>query len=80
MQKEHIPEIMATGCFEKAQLVRLLETDEEDGLTYAVQYYAADADAYNAYLSNFAPAMRNKVFKVWGSQVIAFRSLMQVME
>ena len=41
MKETHIPEVLATGCFEKFQLARILETDEEEGPTYAVQYYAA---------------------------------------
>eukprot|EP01035_Chromulina_nebulosa_P051609 gene51609-70282_t len=37
----HIPEVLGTGCFEKHLLVRILETDETEGPTYAVQYQAA---------------------------------------
>ena len=37
---EHIKEIMETGCFTRYQMVKLLETDEEEGATYAIQYYA----------------------------------------
>ncbi len=31
MQKEHIPEVMATGCFYAYKIVRLLEIDESEG-------------------------------------------------
>ena len=39
MQHEHMQDVVATGCFTHSQLIRLLETDEEDGPTYAAQYY-----------------------------------------
>jgi hypothetical protein len=74
----HIPEVLATGCFEKHQLVRLLEIDEEEGPTYAAQYYAADKAAYETYMNEFAPALRQAGMAKWGNQFIAFRSLMQV--
>ena len=79
MQEEHIPEVMATGCFERFQLVRLLEIDEEEGPIYAVQYYAASKEAYEKYIDQFAPALRQKALDKWGNQFIAYRSLMQVM-
>ena len=80
MQKEHIPAVLNTGCFIKSQLLQLLETDESDGPTYAVQYFAASITEYNHYLTQFAPAMRKEVTDHWGNQVVAFRSLMQVVD
>jgi hypothetical protein len=78
MQQVHIPEVMATGCFEKFQLVKLLDTDESEGITYAVQYYAPDLPQCEAYLDKYAPMLRKKVSDTWGDQVFAFRSLMEV--
>jgi Domain of unknown function (DUF4286) len=80
MQKEHIPAVVNTGCFIKSQLLHLLETDESDGPTYAVQYFAASITEYNHYLTQFAPSMRKEVTNRWGNQVVAFRSLMQVVD
>lgn len=78
MQGVHIPEVMATGCFEKYQMVRLLETDEEEGPSYAIQYYTPSHETYDQYLSEFAPALRQKTLDAWGNQFIAFRTLMEV--
>ena len=78
MTTVHIPEVLATECFEKHQLVRLLETDETEGPTYAAQYYAADKKAYERYLQEFAPSLRQAGFDKWGNKFIAFRSLMQI--
>ncbi len=36
MKNEHIPEVVATGCFTHGRMLRLLETDETDGLTLRV--------------------------------------------
>lgn len=33
MKEEHIPEVIATGCFSQSRILRLLEVDETDGLT-----------------------------------------------
>jgi hypothetical protein len=78
MQQTHIPEIMNTGCFTQFQFVRLLELDDTDGPTYAVQYRADSKAAYNLYVEKFANKLRNDVYTTWGNKVISFRSLMQV--
>lgn len=78
MKQTHIPDIMKTGCFTEFQFVKLLEQDESDGPTYAVQYRAASKADYNRYLEIHANQLRNQVFAVWGNKFISFRSLMQV--
>lgn len=80
MKEEHIPEVIATGCFTKATILHLLETDDSEGPTYAIQYAAESKASYNRYIEQFAPAMRQKVMTKWGNKFIAFRSVMQVIE
>ncbi len=78
MREIHIPEIMHSGCFTSFQFVKLLELDDSDGPTYAVQYRSDSKAAYNLYLEKFANKLRNDVYVKWGNKVISFRSLMQV--
>src|SRR5687768_4286425 len=78
LKTEHIPEVVATGCFTHAVILRLIEVDETEGPTYAIQYYAASKAFYNRYISNFAEEMRKRSFSKWGEGVIAFRSVLQV--
>lgn len=78
LKEEHIPEIINTGCFTSATVLRLLEVDETDGITHAVQYHAESREMYDRYINEFAPAMRNKATEKWGNKFIAFRSVMQV--
>jgi hypothetical protein len=80
MQQEHMPEVLATGCFNHSQLLRVLETDETEGPTYAAQYFAESKPAYNRYIEIHSPVLRKKVSDKWGNQLIAFRSLMQIVQ
>lgn len=79
MQQIHIPEVIATGCFTHAVTVRLLDVDDTEGPTYAVQYHAESKANYNRYIDKFADELRQKGFVKWGNKFIAFRSLMQVL-
>ena len=80
MQQEHIPAIMATGYFEKYQLVRVLETDETEGPTYAVQYFSHTKEDYLRYIENHAPRLREESQNKWGELCLSFRSLMEVVK
>ncbi len=78
MKHTHIPEIMDTECFTRNQFVKLLEVEEVDGPTYAVQYYANSKADYNRYVELYSQPLKQQSFDKWGDQFIALRSLMQV--
>ena len=78
LKEEHIPDVMATGCFQEFTLLKLLEVDESEGPTYAVQYKAESKAAYNQYIEKYASALRQKSFDKWGDSFIAFRTVMQI--
>lgn len=78
MKEVHIPEVMATGCFTESRMLHLLENDDEEGATYAVQYRVASKEQYEHYINTYAPALRQDALNRWGDQFIAFRTIMQV--
>lgn len=78
MQQEHIQRIMDTGCFTEYKMVRLLDIDDSEGPTYAVQYFAPTMDHYQQYLRQHAPRIRKESIDKWGDRFIAFRTLMEV--
>lgn len=78
LKEEHIPELMQTGCFTSHTILHLLEIDDSEGPTYAIQYKVESKALYNNYLNKHAAIMRAKSFEKWGSQFIAYRSFMQI--
>jgi hypothetical protein len=80
MQDIHIPEILGTGCFEKHQLVRILQIDETDGPTYAAQYLAATLSKYDYYLQHYVAQFRKSVTDKWGDKYLDFETLMQTVD
>ena len=75
---EHIPEVTATGCFTNATVLQLMETDDSEGPTYAIQYETGSKAQYNLYIEKYAPIMRQRSIDKWGDKFIAFRSLLKV--
>jgi hypothetical protein len=80
LKEEHIPEVISTGCFINATILQLLEIDDTEGPTYAIQYHAESKSMYNQYIEKFAGIMRQKSFDKWGDKFIAFRSVMRVVQ
>jgi hypothetical protein len=78
LKKEHITDVLNTGCFTGATILQLLEVDDAEGPTYAIQYKTESKAMYNRYIENFAGIMRQLSIDKWGDQFIAFRSVMQV--
>lgn len=77
MKEEHIPAVMATGCFTHYTFAQLLDTDDEDGPTFTLQYHADSKTQFDTYEAQFAPELRKASIAKWGQETISFRSLMQ---
>ncbi len=75
MQQEHIPEVMATGCFTGYKIYKVLL--EKDSLTYAIQYFAPNMAALQRYQGRYAPALQAKHRQKFGEQATAFRTLLE---
>ena len=80
IMEEHIPEMMQTNCFVDNKVLRLLEVDDSEGPTYTIQFYAESKADYNRYMEIHAKKIRFKTQEKWGDQLIAFRSVMEVVK
>jgi hypothetical protein len=78
LKEEHIPHIIGTGCFTHAVILHLFESDDDEGITYAVQYHAQDITVYERYIEQFANDMRKRAQDKWGNKFISFRTIMEV--
>lgn len=77
MRREHIPEVLSTGCFSEARMGLLL-VKEDQGRTYTIQYSAPNMETYETYIREFAPALQAKTASRYGEKVLAFRSILSV--
>ncbi|MBD0285824.1 MAG: DUF4286 family protein [Flavisolibacter sp.] len=79
LRTEHAPEMIATHCFTEYRIVKLLDVEEYDGHTYAVQYFAPDLDAYKHYLKQHNAALQKKTADKWSGQLVSFSTIMEVL-
>ena len=79
MRSTHIPEVMETGFFIKSQLCRLLN-EEDDGITYAAQYYCLNVEQLEEYQRLCAPALRADMEAQFAGKYVSFRTVLEVVE
>jgi hypothetical protein len=73
MLTEHIPAVMATGCFDRALFWRGISGD-----TFFVEYLCPDVAAFQQYEERFAPQLRRDHAERFGALVRLQRYLMQL--
>ena len=80
LKEIHTIDILKTDCFTHYKILQLLEIDDSEGPTYAVQYFAESKSLYNRYIDKYAEEMKQKSYVKWGDKFIAFRSVMQIVD
>jgi len=78
MQHKHIPEILATGKFSSARLVRVLIEEEMGGVTYSVQYTTDSKETLGKYYQEDAPGFREEGLKLFGDKMLDFRTELEL--
>lgn len=74
MQEKHIPEVLATGKFTSARMVRVLIEEEMGGKTYAVQYTTNSKDLLDKYYKEDAPRLQEEVMRLFSDKALSFRT------
>jgi hypothetical protein len=79
MRDHHMAEVVGTGCFIRSVLLRLLN-EEDNGVTYAAQYFSVSLEQLEAYQEHFAPALRKEMDQKFAGKYHSFRTVLEVVE
>ena len=79
MRDDHIPDVLATGCFGDATIVRDAESDTEHETAYRILYRAHSEAAFERYQREFGPALRDDHVARFGSVTRASRELLPIL-
>ena len=80
MKNIHIPDVMATGKFLEYRLQRIINAQEGDNPTYAIQYLCADMATLHQYQIHHAAALQQDHTERYKDRFVAFRTLMEVLD
>lgn len=79
MRSEHIPEVLATGCFTEARLSRI-QAEEDGGVSFSVMYFSPSKELHDQYQKEFAPVLQRKHSEKYQGKFAAFRTILDVIE
>jgi DNA-directed RNA polymerase beta' subunit len=77
MKEVHIPEVMKTQMFLGFRIYRVLTAEQDDTVSYAIQYQVQSIHQLEQYLDKYAPALREEVKKKFGDKAVSFRTLLE---
>lgn len=80
MTEKHIPQVMETGKFIKAKMVKVLIVEEMGGTTYSIQYFTESKDKLEQYYKEDAPRLREEGAKLFGDKMLAFRTELELLK
>jgi len=77
MKEKHIPDILNTGMFESARIFKVLNEEEVESTSYAVQYLADTMENVEIYHQRYAPALQEEHHARFRGKYAAFRTLLE---
>ena len=80
MKDHHIPKVMNTGIFIETQINRVISDERNKLVTYAIQYTCKTMKDLHRYQVKFAPSLQKDHSDKYGSKVVAFRTLLDVID
>jgi phosphoribosylamine-glycine ligase len=78
MQTKHIADVLATGKFSSARIVRVLIEEEMGGTTYSIQYTTDSKETLQKYYDEDAPRLREEGLALFGDKMLAFRTELEL--
>lgn len=78
MQHKHIADMLATGKFTAARMVKVLIEEEMGGTTYAIQYSTESKEMLQRYYDEDAPRLREEGQALFADKMLAFRTELEL--
>ncbi len=77
MKAKHIPAVMNTGQFIENKIFKVVSEEEEETVSYSIQYFAISVDHVVKYLNDFAPPLVEEHRTRYQNRHVAFRTLLE---
>lgn len=78
MKDKHVPDMLATGKFTHAKMVKVLVEEDLGGITYSIQYTTKNRSTLEAYYKEDADRLRADAQKMFPNKFVAFRTELEV--
>ena len=73
----YIPAVMRSGCFREYKVYRMLKSEDDGSINYAIQFFADSIEALNKFLENEAPSISGMLQEKFANRHVAFMTVLQ---
>jgi hypothetical protein len=77
MKEKHIQAVLNTGLFVSHKMYKVLHDQDDNTISYSIQYFARTIEDVQQYLETFAPALIEEHRKRFHNRHVAFRTLLE---
>lgn len=77
LKKTYIPKAAASGFLSRPYLRRVLQVEEEEGSSFAVQFHVKNVDTLNYWLEQEGRILQKDLAWRFGSKMVGFTTLME---
>src|SRR5687768_1855083 len=77
MKQKHIKDVLNTGLFVEYKMYKVLHDQEDETISYSIQYFAKSIEDVQQYLEVFAPVLIEEHRKKFSNRHVAFRTLLE---
>lgn len=77
LKKDYIPKAIAGGFLQKPRLHRILRTEEEEGVSLALQFQVKNIDTLDFWLQNEGKIIHEQLTGRFGYQIAGFATLLE---
>jgi hypothetical protein len=80
VRNQHIPFMMSTGYFTLPQLSKVITEEPQDEVSFALQFTAANLHTLNDWNQLYENSFREELTRLFGTEVLYFTTLLEIME
>lgn len=80
LKQQYIPQAMSSGFLLKPCLRRVMFTEPEDGISFAIQFHVKNVDTLNYWLESEGKAIQQVLVNRFGQKIAGFSTLLEELD
>ena len=80
LKKQYIPKAAASGFVQKPCLRRIIQTEQEEGESFSVQFHVKNMDTLNFWLQNEGNLLQKDLVNRFGYKIAGFSTLLEELD
>lgn len=78
IQNKHISDVIATGCFTSARLVKVLVNEEMGGTTYSLQFFAPTKESLEKFKTDYEDQLQYEGVRMFADKMLFFKTDLEI--